>query len=206
MKTETNSERFALLLAAAKVGDDKGLNIFFKELYEKGKVGLVRLAGSTVDAEEHFQAAVQKFWENCVIGAKPLPAKNIEGYIFSIARFNCIDQHRKNRKQSHFPSGDRAIESNPNLVTHMQTNLELEEETAFQNHKKTAMHRAIQKLSDNCQRLYRAILEDGVEKAKDLQQVLGMKEVRRVSVLKYECEKRLKILAARELKVLLSNA
>lgn len=203
--TKTNQADFLALLNTAQNGNGLPLNQFFEQLYRRKKVGLLKLAGSEDLAKECFQVAVSEFWEKCVKAEQQLPNSNIEGYIYSMARFNCIDRQRKAKKYRTVSDDVAGLERNVNLMTAGKNPLEIQEEANAENLKTVSLHKAIKRLSEKCQQLFKAILEEGLTSAKDLQQVLGLADQRRVAVLQYECKKRLKVLATAELKQLLQE-
>ncbi|MEM1326200.1 MAG: sigma-70 family RNA polymerase sigma factor [Bacteroidota bacterium] len=194
--TPTQQAAFESWIRAAQEGDATALNHFFEQLYERGKASLLSLTKSEAQAEEYFQAAVAKFWLNCVEGEKTLPKSNIEGYIYSIAKFYCIDQLRK-QQRTKIQSTDTSMFANQAAFSEYPPfSIDQLEAAELQQKRRTIMHQMIQQLSANCQRLFKAILEDGIEKPKELRVHLGLSEVRRVSVLKHECYKRLRVLTA----------
>jgi len=207
MNTEkpTQQAQFLELLQQAKEGKSAPLNHFFKKLYEKGKISLLQLAKSEVQAEEYFQAAVTKFWTQCVEGKKALPNSNIEGYIYSMAKFHCIDQMRKQNRTKVDSTEVSILVNTTALSENMIVSIDQTDEAEIKQLRQNVMHQMIKQLSENCQRLFKAILEDGIEKPKQLMAHLGLKEVRRVSVLKHECYKRLRVLTAAALELELAR-
>ncbi|MEN0046498.1 MAG: sigma-70 family RNA polymerase sigma factor [Bacteroidota bacterium] len=201
----TQQAQFLELLQQAKAGNTTPLNRFFKKLYEKGKVSLLKLTKSEELAEEYFQVAVTKFWTQCVEGKKALPNSNIEGYIYSMARFHCIDQMRKQSRQKVDSKDTSTLANQTNLSENMVVSVDQTEEAELQQLRRTVMYQMIKQLSENCQKLFKAILEESIEKPKQLMIHLGLKEVRRVSVLKHECYKRLRVLTAAALEVELAR-
>jgi RNA polymerase sigma factor (sigma-70 family) len=188
--------QFVELLEQARSGNTVPLNQFFKKLYQKGKASLLPITKSETKAEECFQAAVTKFWLNCVEGEKPLPKSNVEGYIYSMAKFYCIDEMRK-QQRSKTDVQDMALHSNKLAFSEPPTaTIDQLEEIKLQTLRQKIIRATIEQLSPNCQRLFQVMLEEGIDKPKQLMTHLGLKEVRRVSVLKHECTKRLKVLTA----------
>jgi len=201
----TNRKRFLELISAAKKGNAAPLNQFLKRLYQSKRHSLVRLTQSEAEAEECFQAAVAKFWIKCVEGGKQLPAVNIEGYIYRMAQFYCIDQKRKQSSRKVESKNVLNLENDEHVSEDMRIEMEVLEEERLFELKKAALQKAIKKLSTNCQRLYKAEQDGEMKNIEELQTILGFKEKRRVSVLRYECKERLKVLAAAEYERLRKN-
>jgi len=200
----TKQQDFLQFIQAARTGDEEPLNTFFKQLYEKGKHSLLRLTESADEAEEYFQAATAKFWEKCVHGNKELPGTNVEGYIYAMARFHYIDQQRKQSKRQVISNDVIPLENRMELSDTLRTDMELKEDQEVWKRQQKALRLAIKTLSENCQNLFKAILENGIEKTKELQAALGFETPRQVSILRYECNKRLKVIAAAEYERLLT--
>lgn len=201
----TQQVQFLDFLQQAQEGNPTPLNQFFEKLYQKGKVSLLQLTKSEEKAEEYFQAAVTKFWTQCVEGKKALPNSNIEGYIYSMAKFHCIDQMRKQNRNKIDSEDTSTLANKTALSENMIVSIDQSDEEELKQLRRSVMHQMIKQLSDNCQRLFKAILEEGIEKPKQLMTHLGLQEVRRVSVLKHECYKRLRVLTAAALEVELAN-
>lgn len=197
----TSPTQFMVLLEQARAGNSLPLNQFFQQLYIRGKGSLLTLTQSESQAEECFQTAVAKFWSQCVEGKKALPKSNIEGYIYSIAKFHYMDELRKqHRSKTH--NEDVAVLANQ--AAHsvcMVASIDQVDAEKLEALRRTVMHQMIRQLSPNCQDLFNAILEEGIDQPKQLMKHLKLKEVRRVSVLKYECYKRLRVLSAAALEV-----
>lgn len=198
-KTTTN-EQFQELIRDAKAGRPESLNTFLQDLYQKGKRNLLKLTRSETEAEEHFSAAVARFWVEFVNGDRPLPKANIEGYIYTMARFMCIDQHRKKSKLRVVSDEETLAQSADQGPPPDQFS---EEDRA--GIKKEAFERARVKLSDKCQQLFNVIIEQGVEKSREIYSLLGLEDARSATVLRYDCTRRLKVLAALELELLLNK-
>ena len=205
-KTSTiSTKQFEAFIIQAKNGNPTKLNQFLQELYQKGKVSLLSLTKSEVDAEEYFAIAVAKFWQKFVISDQPLPEKNIEGYIYTMAKFLCVDKKRSTTRLKIVADGDTALQERKEFSEEMKTTRELMEEEHTYNRKKEAMKRGIAKLGLKCQKLFKTIMEQGIEKSSQLFGLLGLKNARAVTVLRYECTRQLKKKAALELELLMNQ-
>lgn len=198
-------EEFEELIIQAKKGNTTKLNQFLQELYQKGKVSLLSLTKSEVDAEEYFAIAVAKFWQKFVIGDQSLPKTNIEGYIYTMAKFLCLDQKRSTTRLKIVADGDKALQERKEFSEEIKTTMELMEEENAYDRKKEAMKRGIARLGDKCQNLFKTIMEKGVEKPSQLFVMLGLENARAVTVLRYECTRQLRKKAALELELLMSQ-
>lgn len=205
MSSKTTNDQFADLVASAQKGDAVPLNQFLKSLYQKGKHSLLSLTHSETDAEEYFAIAVAKFWEKFVIGKSPLPKTNISGYIYTMAKFLCLDEKRSGSKIKVVAPIEGAVENKPQLAEDPRFARDFQEEDQREQLRKEAFQRGLAKLGKNCQQLFRTILEKGLEKPRELFSVLGLKNARAVTVLRYECTKQLKVKAALELELLLTQ-
>lgn len=202
MSINITNEQFSELITKAKRGEVQELHRFLRQLYQNGKQSLLSLSGSEADAEEYFAGAVAKFWEQFVLGDRALPDTNIGGYIYTMAKFKCLDHKRKTAKIKITSPLEpetinrKELSENPRLESEHTT------EAAAENRRREALQRAIKRLGDNCQRLFNTILETGLEKPRELFSRLGLKDARAVTVLRYECTKQLKVKAAAELESL----
>lgn len=205
-KTGTiSNKQFGELITQAKQGNPTQLNQFLQELYQKGKVSLLNLTKSEVDAEEYFAIAVAKFWQKFVINNQPLPDTNIEGYIYTMAKFLCLDQKRSTTRLKIVADGDTALQERKEYSEEIKTTTELMEEENNYDRKKEAMTRGIARLSVKCQNLFKAIMEKGIEKPSKLFAMLGLENARAVTVLRYECTRQLRKKAALELEFLMNE-
>ncbi|MEL6924945.1 MAG: hypothetical protein AAFO94_12930, partial [Bacteroidota bacterium] len=167
--------------------------------------GLLGLTRSEEEAREFFAMAVAKFWEKCVVGDKPLPDNNIEGYVYTMAKFLCLDHKRTNQKIIIENPEAVRLEQQSTLIDTQKPAIEYAEEQEREQLRAKALKLGIARLSDNCRKLFKAVLEDGIEKPAKLFAHLGLKNARAVTVLRYECTKSLKIKAAIELENLLQQ-
>lgn len=187
------------IIKAAKQGNTKPFNDLFKDLYKESRIKLLSYASCEADAEDAFAQAMSKFWETFVVNNKALPDSNIKGYIFTMAKFNCIDKHRakKNLKVV-------SRETLPLNTLAIGTASENEESDFFktqalEKNYKTALTIAIGKLSEKCCQLFNYILENGIDKPRDIYQPLGYKNAATLRVIKSKCFKKLKIKTVLEL-------
>lgn len=199
------NEQFSDLIEKARKGNSQPLNEFLRELYEKGKYSLLKLAGSETEAEEHFSLAIAKFWEKFVVGSAPLPDTNIAGYIYQMAKFACLDKLRGGAKRAPNTSVESAIAKDSGPAELPKTERDHYDEDLRESRRQQAMRNAIAKLGDNCRRLFQTMLEQGLEKPRELFAILGLKDARAATVLRYECTKQLKVKAAIELEVLVKG-
>jgi DNA-directed RNA polymerase specialized sigma24 family protein len=140
-----------------------------------------------------------------VVGNNELPESNIGGYIYTMAKFMCLDHKRKQSKLRVVSSIEQENLNRKELAESPGMASELLEASQLEDYRRRAIDRAIKQLSDNCQRLFTAMLETGLEKPRELFAALGLKNARAVTVLRYECTKQLKVKAAVELEILTSG-
>lgn len=198
-------KQFEEFITQAKKGNPTKLNQFLQELYQKGKVSLLSLTKSEVDAEEYFAIAVAKFWQKFVIGDQALPEKNIEGYIYTMAKFLCLDQKRSTTNLKIVADGDTMLKKRKEFSEEIKTTMELMEEENNYDRKREAMKRGIARLGEKCQKLFKTMMEKGIEKPSQLFVLLGLKNARAVTVLRYECTRQLRKKAALELEILMNQ-
>ncbi len=203
--TATTNERFKDMIAAAKAGKPIQLNQFLRTLYVKSKQSLFNLTKSEADAEEYFAIALSKFWQKFVIGNHPLPESNIEGYIYKMAKFLCLDDMRSTTKLRVVAEDHIDTQAKERFTENIKTEMEFIAESNMETLKIKAMQQGIKRLSTNCQKLFNTIIEQGIEKSSQLFKLLDLKNARSVTILRYECTKQLKIKAALELEVLLKQ-
>lgn len=202
MSINMTNEQFSELITKAKKGKVQELHRYLHQLYQNGRQSLLGLSGSESEAEEYFARAVAKFWEQFVVGDRALPDSNISGYIYTMAKFMCLDHKRKASKIKISSPLEPETVNRKELSESPKLQSEFRAEADAENRQREAMQRAIKLLSENCQNLFQTILSTGLEKPRELFPKLGLKDARAVTVLRYECTKQLKVKAAAELELL----
>lgn len=205
MSIKMTNEQFSELVAKAKKGEVYPLHQFLHQLYQDGKRSLLRLSGSETEAEEYFARAIAKFWGKFVAGDGALPETNVSGYIYTMAKFMCLDHKRTLTKQAMTSPLEQDLVNRPELAEMPSVENDFQEAAEKEKRQREAMQRAINRLGNNCQQLFRVILETGLEKPRELFGKLGLKDARAVTVLRYECTKQLKVKAAVELELLMQE-
>jgi len=188
--TNLNEAEFMALLEKARTGNPLPLNQFFKLLYQKGKRSLVGLTKSEELAAEFFSQAVEKFWIKVVHGKLAFPKNNVGGYIFSMAKFLFLNHQQSSKHKKEISKED--IQTGGEIP---KTSMEYEEEAKISELRKKALKTGIQQLGDKCQHLFNTILETGQHKPAILFPLLGLKNAREVSILLFECRRKLKVKA-----------
>lgn len=188
-----------LAVEEARTGASTKLNDFFANLYEKGIPVLRSLTKSEEEARSYLSDAILRFKQKFVEAKKNLPEKNIEGYIFTMAKFAFYDAQNQQKTTSIELVGqvpDEQVEESRN-----QWHYRAEDE--LQLLRQRAMMEGIKKLTGHCQQLFDTILETGEEKSSKLYSILGWKDARQVTTRRHDCTKQLKIKAAMILETLL---
>lgn len=184
------AEEFSKIVAAAQRGDTVAFNQFFHQLYQDCRTKLLRYATNGVEAEEAFSETVCKFWKTFIIDKKPLPKDNLKGYIFTMAKFYCIDRQRKKKRHR------IVAECTEDKGEWQQTEQDyIDQEQQSENYK-IALHKGIQQLGDRCRRIFEYMLEHNTTKPREVWQGLGYNNARTFSSIKSECQKKLKIKVA----------
>ncbi|MFK7935845.1 MAG: RNA polymerase sigma factor [Saprospiraceae bacterium] len=192
----TNAE-FQTIVTAARNGQPQAFNRFFRQLYEDCKGRLLRYVPHESDAEEAFAEAVYKFWKIFVVEEKPLPQSNLKGYVFTMAKFACLDAHKK--RQKHPTISDEVLQMGNN-----QPSNETDEEAKSQRENyQLALRRGIAKLGERCRRIFEFMLANDSLKPREVWQQLGYNNARTFSSVKFDCQKKLKVKVAVELEQLL---
>ncbi|MCB0633491.1 MAG: hypothetical protein R2824_03040 [Saprospiraceae bacterium] len=205
MSVNITNEQFTDLIEKARNGQPKPLNDFLRDLYAKGKYSLLQLTGSETEAGEYFSLAVAKFWEKFVVGGAPLPETNVGGYIYKMAKFACLDRKRTDSKQIGNIPMETVIAQAGGPTEVPKIEQEHRKEDQWESWRQEAMRKAIAKMGDKCRQLFQIILDKGLEKPRELFAILGLKDARAVTVLRYECMKQLKVKAAVELAVMVEG-
>lgn len=183
-----NKEQFLKMLHEAKQGKPKSLNNYFKQLFEKVNSRLVHLVPQESDVTEVFAEVIARFWILFVEGEKALPNSNIDGYIFTMARMLCLEQHRKQKRHQIIP-----IQStHTRKISTGDSDNELAEERSRKELQYEAMQIAIAKMEEKCRKLFAHILKLESDKPKELWKPLGYKNARTLSSVKNQCLKKLK--------------
>lgn len=201
--SKTDRAQFMIFLENARSGKPEELNQFFRQLYERGKQSLLKLTRSESEAEEVFSAAVAKFWIQFVADGKPLPDHNIEGYIYTMARFHCIDQQRRIARVRVVSDEEARLDNSQRYADTPRVMPSDADELAQL--RSQAIQRARRELNENCQRVCVGLFDEGHHKPAALAQFLNLKDKRAATVMKYECLKRLKRAAAKHLEALLHD-
>ena len=184
----------------------KEKKITFEEFVEKLKRKLLPLANCVESlAEECALEAIARFYErfNGINRKLITDIENIEGYIFTMAKFECLRNIKGRNKNIDIDpvSPKMNIDSEDNVKSEQ----EHIEEQEMEELEKEAIKIAIPKLSENCQMLFATIKEYETDKPSRLFELLGFENPRKVTVLKHDCEKRLKVLATVEFENLKKN-
>lgn len=190
------ADQFSKIVVAAQRGDTAAFNQFFHRLYQDCRVKLLRYAPNAVDAEEAFAETVCKFWQTFVIDQKPLPQDNLKGYIFTMAKFYCIDRQRQRQRHRIVAEGG---EEKGEWQQTEQDYLDIEQQS--ENYK-IALRNGIQQLGDRCRRIFEYMLEHNTIKPREVWKGLGYNNARTFSSIKSECQKKLKVKVAAALEKL----
>lgn len=205
MSTNTTREAFVEMVKKARQGEVQPLHRYLNQLYQDGKRSLLKLTGSEAEAEEYFATAIARFWEKFIHRDEPLPETNIGGYIYTMARFLCLDQKRRTTKLKITTPLEPEIINRKELAENPKIASEEQEAAARENLRRQAMQRALARLTDKCRDLFQVVLETGLEKPRELFEQLGLENARAVTVLRYDCTKQLKVKAAAELELLMQE-
>ncbi|MEM8523353.1 MAG: hypothetical protein AAGG68_01860 [Bacteroidota bacterium] len=196
---EWSQAEIVLAVEEAREGVLTQLNHFFSNLYQKGIPVLMSLTKSEEEARSYLSDAILRFKQKFIEMEKRLPEKNIEGYIFTMAKFAFYDAQNQQNTTSIELVGqvpdEKAEESESPSHYHAADELQLLQQRA--------MMEGIQKLTGHCQQLFETILDTGEEKSSKLYPTLGWKDARQVTTRRHDCTKQLKIKAAVILETLL---
>jgi len=192
-------EEIVLAVEEARGDSLTKLNRFFVNLYQKGIPVLMSLTKSEEEARSYLSDAILRFKQKFVETDKALPEKNIEGYIFTMAKFAFYDAQSQQKTTSIDLVGQVPNEKADDSKSKKQYRAEDEMQLLRQR----AMMDGIKKLTGHCRQLFDTILETGEEKSSKLYPILGWKDARQVTTRRHDCTKQLKIKAAMILETLL---
>lgn len=194
-------KEFSKIVAAAQAGQPQAFNRFYKKLYKECKASLLRLVPTETEAEDAFSEVMYKFWNKFIVEGDPLPQSNVEGYIFTMAKFYCIN-HQKASKKHNISTEDKLdFEKQLNSIEH-KTKADFWQEQLQEDNYQTALKSGIKKLCKSCQDLFIYMLKTGKDKPRDMWQALGYKNVGTMRSKKSQCSKKLKIKVSVELDLL----
>lgn len=183
------------MIDEAREGNDRPFNNFFNQLYASCKTQLLKnYANSEEEVLEAFVVSMSKFWQRFVVEKKPLPNRNIKGYIVNMTKYYLIDEQRRKSKNKIFPLAPETAGG----VDYDKTEEDFWREQAMEDKYLEALKIAIFKLNTGCRKLFHLVLK-GIEKPKDLYIPLDYKNPRTVGTVKSKCIKRLKIEILKEL-------
>ncbi len=192
------TQEFSAIINAAQNGDAKAFNAFFKTLSVECKKNLLNYVSTKAEAEEAFSETMYKFWKNFVIEGRPLPETNIKGYIFTMAKYYCINQQKKHKKVVHYDNHsigevvDKGKNHNKDS-TFFKSEKDFFAEQKLEDKYQEALKKGIQKLRDGCRKIFEFMLKNHTDKPKDIWQPLGYKNVNTLRSVKSECQKALKL-------------
>ncbi|MEN0051761.1 MAG: hypothetical protein AAF806_32145 [Bacteroidota bacterium] len=196
---EWSQAEIVLAVEEARTGALTKLNHFFSNLYQKGIPVLMSLTKSEEEARSYLSDAILRFKQKFVETEKKLPEKNVEGYIFTMAKFAFYDAQNQQKTTSIELVGqvpdEQAEESKGQWYYRAADELQLLQQRA--------MMEGIKKLTEHCQQLFETIMDTGEEKSSKLHPILGWKDARQVTTRRHDCTKQLKIKAAVILETLL---
>ncbi|MEL6943657.1 MAG: hypothetical protein AAFO82_13385 [Bacteroidota bacterium] len=194
-----SQEEIALAVQEAREGVLTRLNHFFANLYQRGIPVLMGLTQSEEDARSYLSDAILRFKQKFVETDKALPEKNIEGYIFTMAKFAFYDAQKQQRTTNIESVGQVPDQE---VAEHKDTH-QFRTEDDLQLLQQRAMMEGIKKLTGHCQQLFETIMDTGEEKSSKLYPILGWKDARQVTTRRHDCTKQLKVKAAIILETLL---
>ena len=157
------------------------------------------LTKSEEEARSYLSDAILRFKLKYVETNKALPKKNIEGYIFSMAKLAFYDAQNQQKTTSIELVGQVPDEQAEEIKNQWHYRAEDELQLLQQR----AMMEGIKKLTGHCQQLFEVIMDTGEEKSSKLYPMLGWKDARQVTTRRHDCTKQLKIKAAVILETLL---
>ncbi len=181
-----DAANFTAILQQARNGNPTPFNQFFLGLYKNCTSRLWRYTKSAVDSDEVFSKTTLAFWELFVVGGKPLPEENVEGYFYRMCVNSWYHMQRSDGKilLQKEPVEDVVREAG-------QTDGELFAALKKDERKFAAFNRAVARLCAKCRQLFNEILVEGV-KLKEVWEALGYRNYRAIVDAKYHCKKELK--------------
>lgn len=175
---------------SAKIGNEATLQNFFIYLYEELKLSLISLTTSEDSAKEYFSRVILKFRKRFVEQAKPLPHKNLRGFVYTMAKFMFIDD----QKEKVYTESTDNLPDNRAAASKTAEEYEAQDQLELLQHR--AMLKGIEQLTVDCKQLFEVMLETSEEKPSKLYKLLGWKNARQVTTRKHDCTKQLKVKAA----------
>jgi|GEM_PF-1392432 len=164
----------------ARQGDEAPFNAYVNEMYiSRYHTSILKITeGDEAMTREVYTSAITKFWERFILRAESLPQRNINGYVFNMARNAFVDIKRqaKRNKECEFCS-HQALN-----IARDYTNMTIEDksfdgssyeiEQEDYEMKMQLLRTSISELDEKCQKIINRNVYEG-EFLKDLKLELG---------------------------------